>query len=375
MPSLIEILAATNAIPERIHELRPWLNPDDQNTATLVLENPSHVEALFGVNGFHDALLSPCTPQAWRQLLHQWAIQVAQDLLERTAAQVRRSPNLDTTVTTLADLRTQFADAGRSHVVEDLATLLLTDEDEPSEMDLGGFATQIGMSPVERGNLIVLAGPTGFGKTAAALRITVERALEGHRTHYVSLEMSRSQLQKRFISLITQTPLQRLGSYDRDELHGAVEAIKDQVIVHYFSGSLNKLKDALDTYVAEGDLLVIDHALLIEIPSNHNRTEAYGEITRWLKGFSRMRDISTLLLTQLRRDSAEGAPGLADLSWSSSFGWDADLVVMLYDDASGTAHSKIAKSRQGEQGIYMLDRTWQHELVLPSEREPVRIGA
>jgi hypothetical protein len=368
MPTLTDMLAATNAIPERIQELKPWLNPDDQETSSLVLDNPAYVEALFGVPDFQDKLTSPCSPQAWRQLLHQWAIQVAQDILTRTAAQIRRSPDINTTATALADLRTQFADTGRSHVVEDLATLLLSEAETPSELDLGGFAEQIGLTPVERGNLIVMAGPTGFGKTAAALRITLERALDGHRTHYVSLEMSRSQLQKRFLSLITQTPLQQLGAYDRVELAGAVEAIKTNIMIHYFAGSLIKLKDALDAYVSEGDLVVIDHALLIEIPSNHNRTEAYGEITRWLKGFSRMRDISTLLLTQLRRDTTDGAPGLADLSWSSSFGWDADIVVMLYDDASGISHSKIAKSRQGDQGIYMLDREWQHTLTLPSER-------
>jgi len=196
---------------------------------------------------------------------------------------------------------------------------LLTESLEPVEMDLGSFADQIGLSPIERGNLIVLAGPTGFGKTAAALRMTVERAVAEQRTHYISLEMSRPQLQKRFLSLLLNEPLQTLGQFDPDETFAeTINAIKDNVLIHYFTGNFAALQDILDTHIDPGDLVVIDHALLIGISNTQNRTDAYTEMTRWLKGFSRMRDAVTLLLTQLRRDGGDGAPDLSDLSWSSS---------------------------------------------------------
>lgn len=372
MSSLIEVLAATNGDPERLDALKPWLNPSNQHHAQLVLDNPDHVNAIYGISDFAERLASPCTPEAWRTILTGWTQEVATDLLNETTRAIQKATSVEGVASKLADIRAKFQDATRSHVVEDIATLLLTESLEPVEMDLGSFADQIGLSPIERGNLIVLAGPTGFGKTAAALRMTVERAVAEQRTHYISLEMSRPQLQKRFLSLLLNEPLQTLGQFDPNETFAeTINAIKDNVLIHYFTGNFAALQDILDTHIDPGDLVVIDHALLIGISNTQNRTDAYTEMTRWLKGFSRMRDAVTLLLTQLRRDGGDGAPDLSDLSWSSSFAWDADLVVMLYGDASGNSYAKIAKSRQGDQQISVLDQDWQHTLLYPSERETI----
>lgn len=367
---LIEVLAATNRIPERINEVKPWLNSDQQELADLLLSNPTHIGSIFDVPDFPQLLNEHCTAQAWTLILHQWSIQIAKEQLGQAIIAVDRGKAIDDTLNVLSSLRAQYADAARAHVVHDFQELFEVASETLPEMDLGPFATEIGIWPVEVGNLIVLGARPGVGKTAAALRMALERAAGGYRTHYVSLEMTSQQLAARFRSLITESPLR--GAYpnvDEDLFAELVADLKDQIIIHHFTGNLASLRDAVEPYVTDGDLLVIDHAQLIQV-GNQSRTEAYGEVTRYLKGLSRMRNATTLLLSQLKRDADNAAPGLGDLSWSSSFEQDADIVALLYQEADGTTICKIAKSRQGDQGVTSLAYDWQYSRTLPNEYRP-----
>ena len=74
---------------------------------------------------------------------------------------------------------------------------------ESIDLLIGGF---------QRGNLIVIGGRTSSGKSSFAINISFNLALSGKKILFASLEMTKSELFKKIISLDTNIPYEKLRS-------------------------------------------------------------------------------------------------------------------------------------------------------------------
>jgi replicative DNA helicase len=231
------------------------------------------------------------------------------------------------------------------------------------------------------GELIIVAGRPGMGKTAVALNLfTKQAAMAGKRTLFFSLEMDELSLADRLIcsyggiepDLLKsgKNADQWLGKYNESlqQLQRLPIFIDDTAhadLKHISTISRAKRKNG------QCDMIVIDYLQLIEINSpafNKNREREVAELSRGLKQLARELKIPVLLLCQLNRgvESRSGddkKPRLGDLRESGAIEQDADMVIFpfrpeyygLQEDADGKSLEGImimiiAKNRNGRTG-------------------------
>lgn len=206
---------------------------------------------------------------------------------------------------------------------------------------------------LHRGDLTILAGRPGMGKTALALTTLRKAAEAGYRCLMESLEMTAAPLTQRMISDYVfddqADPIayyrMRSGNITEDEFYriaeGAKHIAKLPIRIEQRPGMTvaQIAATARQRKRRHGlDLLVVDHMQLVK-PSDRykgNRVNELGEVSSGLKALAKELDIAVLALCQLSR-TVEGRddkrPSLADLRGSGEIEQDADAVVMLFREA------------------------------------------
>jgi replicative DNA helicase len=216
------------------------------------------------------------------------------------------------------------------------------------------------------GDLIVVAGRPGMGKTAIALTLTKEFAQIGGKALFISLEMSNEQLAKRYISLIGDIANWKIrnGQLRENEIIQVCDIANNQTIEFFIDDDVDsrigqiKAKAKLHKSTKGLNLLVIDYIQLIK-GTKTNREQEIAEISRTLKLLAKELKITVMILAQLSRKSEERAdkrPMLSDLRESGAIEQDADIVMfpfrpMYYEQEKPEmeeAELIIAKNRNGE---------------------------
>lgn len=231
-----------------------------------------------------------------------------------------------------------------------------------------------GMHP---GDLIVLAGRPGSGKSGAAFGIALDAArATGRPVACFTLEMSAVQVVQRLLarsSGVDVSAMRRrtVTEHDYRRLEAAAEQMSGTPLVVDDTPGL-KLADirARVTKLCAGDerpaLVAVDYLQLVK-GSGDSREQQVAAVSRGLKELARKCEVPVLALAQLSR-SAEAAPGqalsaprLRHLRDSGSIEQDADVVVMIHrpeyygvnedargDSTAGVAELHVVKNRHGE---------------------------
>ncbi len=231
-----------------------------------------------------------------------------------------------------------------------------------------------GLNP---GNLIILAGRPGMGKTSLALNIAQHAAIREKKTVGVfSLEMSQHELALRIISAESDVPFGslRTGHLSQRQWNKVVETVRSiSGAPLYIDDSANptllELASKARRLRAENrlELVVLDYLQLMQAGGRYeNRNLEIAAITRGLKQLAKELDIPVIALSQLSRQperrGSDHRPQLADLRESGSIEQDADLVAFIYRDEvydpetedPGIAELIISKHRNGETGTIKL---------------------
>lgn len=225
------------------------------------------------------------------------------------------------------------------------------------------------------GDLIIVAGRPGMGKTTLAVNIAENVAICGGTAFVVSLEMGASQLAERSMA--------RFGSISTQALRSGNIADDDYSRIAASLGRLHEkrliiaddptLSDVARIRLATRkvkqrmgglDLIVIDYLQLMRGGGN-NRNEELGGITRALKLLAREMSCPIILLSQLNRSlekRQDMRPMMSDLRESGAIEQDADVILMAYRDEyydpvspyRGLAEILIRKQRMGPLGELLL---------------------
>ena len=234
------------------------------------------------------------------------------------------------------------------------------------------------------GDLIVVAGRPGMGKTAIALTLTKDFAKYNHKALFLSLEMSNEQLAKRYLSLIGNIENWKIrnGRLEQIEIDKVINTANNQTIEFYIDDDVDtsiaqiKAKAKLHKSRKGLDLLVIDYIQLIK-GTKANREQEIAEISRGLKLLAKELKITVIVLAQLSRKSEERQdkrPMLSDLRESGAIEQDADIVMFpfrpaYYDTEKPDieeAELIIAKNRNGE--CCTIPTTFEGKLTEYKER-------
>ena len=224
----------------------------------------------------------------------------------------------------------------------------------------------------QNGDLIILAGRPSMGKTALALTIARNAAIENKSaTAIFSLEMSSDQLGQRLLTSEARVDnaLVRRGSPNIKWKNINIASGKLAQAPLYIDDtpalSILDLRSRARRLKRERniELLIVDYLQLMQGPKNsENRQNEISQITQSLKALAKELDIPVIALSQLSRaveQRTKKEPMLSDLRESGAIEQDADVVMFLYrpavydkenQDLKGLAYLIVAKQRNGPTG-------------------------
>ncbi|SFM85362.1 replicative DNA helicase [Thermodesulforhabdus norvegica] len=228
----------------------------------------------------------------------------------------------------------------------------------------------------QKSDLIIIAGRPGMGKTAFALNIARNVALESNiPVAFFSLEMSKEQVAMRLMCAEARVDSQRIrtGFLSQEECRRLMATGETFMKVPLFIDDQPaitplELRAKARRLMAEHGLglIIIDYLQLMRIHGRFERREQeISEISRSLKNLARELNIPVIALSQLNRKVEERhdkRPQLADLRESGAIEQDADVILCLYRDEvynrdtkdKGIAEVLIRKQRNGPQGTVRL---------------------
>lgn len=221
---------------------------------------------------------------------------------------------------------------------------------------------------LEPGDLVVLAGRPGMGKTALLVGI----AAHVSRTTGVavfSAEMPAVQLMRRAIASLSRVPqsqLRRPADIDEDGWDKIAQAA-DSLAARRLSvddtpsPSLDHLRGEVLSAATRGlGLVLVDYVQLMR-GEGANRYEQLRDVAYGLKALAKEAQIPIIVLAQLNRgvESREDRrPRLADLRDSGAIEEAADIIGLLYSEGyynpdflmPSVLECSIEKNRNGERG-------------------------
>ncbi len=234
----------------------------------------------------------------------------------------------------------------------------------------------------QKTDLIILAARPSVGKTAFALNLAMNAAMNAGKQFPVavfSLEMGAGQIVKRMLAAVTEVGMesitrgkmaehefiqmsQRMGKLAQAKIY-----IDDQAALNIFElrAKARRLKQKHGI-----EMILIDYLQLMQasVEKGGNREQEISKISRDLKALAKELEVPIIALSQLNRSvenrKESKVPQLSDLRESGAIEQDADLVMFLYrpeyhgitNDAmgetiEGETHIHIAKHRNGSTGM------------------------
>ncbi len=228
----------------------------------------------------------------------------------------------------------------------------------------------------QRSDLIVVAARPSMGKTAFALNVARNAAVESQiPVGFFSLEMSKEQLAMRLLCSEARVDSQKIrsGFLSKHEAASMIKAAKgfsDAPIFIDDTPAISALELRAKARRMMADkglgLIVVDYLQLMQGRLNSERREQeISEISRSLKALAKELFIPVIALSQLNRKVEERhdkRPQLSDLRESGAIEQDADVILFLYRDEmynkesseKGVAEVIIGKQRNGPTGTVKL---------------------
>lgn len=252
--------------------------------------------------------------------------------------------------------------------------------DEPRALITTGFKSMNSkLYGFEKGQLNVIAARPSLGKTALALNMMWQMALEGYTTSFFSLETTGDLVVQRLVSSIAKVELteikrsNNLGIEKTDKIMNALDLIKKSGLNIFDESNLTpqRVREQAMKQTDKPQIIFIDYLQLMksDISTNDRRVEV-ETISRDLKNIANETGSVIVLLSQLNRgveSRNDKRPMMSDLKESGGIEADANMIMMLYredyydreavDNFTGKSEVEVnvAKNKDGETGVIKLD--------------------
>ena len=269
--------------------------------------------------------------------------------------------------------------------------ILRNKEDSLSGVPSGFTSLDRITSGWQKSDLIIIAARPGMGKTALALSMARNIAIDHSTpTGLFSLEMSSEQLVNRLIASEAELEASKLrkgdlADHEMVQLHEKIKHLSEAPLYIDDTPALTvfELRAKARRLVKNHNIgiIIIDYLQLMHAGGNSgNREQEISTISRSLKGIAKELKIPVIALSQVNRgvetrspSSGSKRPMLSDLRESGAIEQDADIVTFIYrpeyykiyewvdgDDSRGQAEVIIAKHRNGSLANIRLKFTAQY---------------
>lgn len=233
------------------------------------------------------------------------------------------------------------------------------------------------ISGIRPGNLAIIAGRPGTGKTVLGIGIADRVAVtEGKGALIFSLEMAVKELSKRSLAAaagVSQNKIESGEAINDEEmklklecavakLHGADVRICDKPALTFARiCAIARFQHRAQPL----SVIVVDYLSLIAAEPNSklNRNQELGQYTRGFKALAKSLGVPVIVLAQLNRSietRADPKPKMSDLRDSGEIEQDADMIIMAHRDATsdrgrnGVTEIDVVKCRHAKPGFCLL---------------------
>ena len=262
----------------------------------------------------------------------------------------------------------------------------------------------------EKGTLNIVAARQGCGKTALTTWILHKNAHAGKKVGFVSMEMTRKQLNRRELSMLTgiyygkMKDATRLTDEEYNRIANAGFTWEQSHFIREYCGvvDIDRLRLIINKMVYQDgcEYIVIDYLQRMSIRTGAGQNTAFSisQICSEIKAMATQHDVGIILLSQLNRSNEKEKvriPKITDLRDSGGIEEVADTVTLLHrfdiyesephDENGVSLKNKMlvisAKNRDGEPdfGNYILcnmgtnqyfNEDQQHEWIQSFHQNP-----
>lgn len=320
-------------------------NENSAITLTQLIEIKDESQAVADLTGFLRAIMNE---SARRRLIH-----VCQSTMQKAYLREDTPEAIDKARKLLSDI------SGGLEPEVEFKTIVGVIEDSggmqryASKQEIPGVPTNIPKLNqrtfgFRAGELVVIAGNTGHGKTALALNFAHHAATRGTGVALYEMEMSREEVVNRMIGLSARIDTQKIRkplNGDAAEIMRAVDRMRDLpfYICDRSTCTLTSIEVSLRRLRAKHPvgMVIVDYLnLMTAVGKSDNRAQEISKMTRGLKVLAGDFGLPIVLVCQLNRVGAKETsmkgkarkPELTDLKESGSIEQDASIVMFLHND-------------------------------------------
>lgn len=252
---------------------------------------------------------------------------------------------------------------------------------------------------LKKNDLIVIGGQPASGKTAMAMSIMLNVAVDQNLpVLYISLESSALELSKRIIRMrsgISGEKLDGAGKLELNEWAQLECKMKDVEKAPIFIEerpdlTIGHIRNIVRTQIEKNGirLVIIDYMQLIKgrVDCRINREQEMSSISRELKSLAKECQVPIVAISSLSRQlsnrqntNSNSRPQISDLRDSGSIEFESDVILLLYPrDFPGLAGDDfdrnkitliIAKNRDGECRDINLEYDWRELRISEFEED------
>lgn len=253
---------------------------------------------------------------------------------------------------------------------------LLSDRDDEAESELaevlpdevdaltrpveGGIMTGLDLDNITKGfkpgNLVLVAGKTSHGKSALAHNFLLTAGSKMH-SAIVSMEMTRSEIIERFLSIESGVAYESIEEHnlDSEQLVAVRKAIdplseKDITIIAKGSVDVDRLYATARRLKLQHNtgLLIVDYMQQVE-STGERREREVANVSRMLKRIAMDLDMVVIGLSQFSREASNQLrPQLHQLKESGALEQDANTVIILWNPAADGKHKFPDEESEGQ---------------------------
>lgn len=251
--------------------------------------------------------------------------------------------------------------------VEELVNNINTDR---VEVRLNKFNKLNNYLKLVQGDFLIIGATTGAGKSGFMLNL-MNDLMDRYQCIYFNMEMSKSTIYKRLISIECGVPIDKIltpeTDYQKSIIDKAMKKIEDAgIVIEHKANDIKQIKNLLVRLKDKNKhtILFIDHLGLTRADNTKSLYEQATEVAKQLRQMCLEYDCTIVSASQLNRGAYQTEePGLSMLKDSGELENSASKVILLYrnkdDKNKNTAINKmnidIVKNRDGVTGYVEME--------------------
>lgn len=233
---------------------------------------------------------------------------------------------------------------------------------ENVEIKLQNFKKLNNFLRLVQGDFVIIGATTGAGKSGFMLNL-MNDLMNRYQCIYFNMEMSKSTIYKRLISIKADVPIDDILSpksdYQLNNINVAKQEIENaKIIVEHKANDIKQIKNIIMKYKDKNrhTVLFVDHLGLTRADNTKSLYEQATEVAKQLRQICLEYDCTIISASQLNRGAYQSDElSLSMLKDSGELENSASKVILLYkknkEDKKSNMIINIAKNRDGIQDV------------------------